>query len=362
MTLSLSRFSPLMKDLAAAGIILFLTIVAALLVRRTLTKLADRVDKSNRDLIDDVIRATRGPVVMLILLGGTYLALSQLHMLGLDLIITKNKQIFAAGTTLIMVVGITQALNLAIMWYTRRVTEAGSGTPSQVGILRQIVMLIVWVLGILQAMAQVGLNVTTLLASLGIAGLAVGLALQDTIANIFAGFYLVIDRSVRVGDYVKLDANTEGFVEAVGWRNTRIKLWANNTVLIPNSKLIQSTITNMTLPDTTLSVYTYCGVSYDSDLEHVEAVAIDVANEVLAKFPGSDLSYKPVVRFKEFAESKIHFNVVFRAAEVGSQYLLKHEFMKALHKRFRQEGIEICPPVRGLVFEGHSNGASTESR
>lgn len=341
----------MMRDVAGASLILAITIVVALLVRKALTVLADRVDRAERDLLDDVIRATRGPAVMLIMLGGLYLALSQLHTIGLDRIVTTNKRVFAAGTTLILVVGITQALNLAIKWYMRRVTEAGSGAHSQVGLLRQVVILIVWVLGVLQVLAQVGLNVSTVLASLGIAGLAVGLALQETIANLFAGFYLVIDRSVRVGDYVKLDENNEGFVDAVGWRNTRIRLWANNTVLVPNSKLIQSTITNMTLPTPTLSVYTACGVSYDSDLDHVEKVAIEVANDILHKYPGSDLSFKPIVRFKEFAESKINFTVTFRAVEVGSQYLLKHEFIKALHKRFQQEGIETSYPARGMMFD-----------
>ncbi len=206
-----------------------------------------------------------------------------------------------------------------------------------------------------------GVKVTTVLASLGIAGLAVGLALQDTMANLFAGFCLVADRSIRAGDYIKLENGDKGFVETVGWRNTRIRLWANNIVLIPNAKLTQSIITNMALPDHALSVYTWCGVSYDSDLERVEAVSIEVAGQVLKAFEGSDLSYDPVLRYKKFADSNIEFLVIFRAVDVGAQYRLQHEFIKALHKRFKDEGIEISFPVRKLVWDSKPSAGIGET-
>lgn len=340
--------SPILQQSIQAGAVVFLCVALIGVVRRVLTRIAKRADREEKTILGDLMRALRLPAEMLILLAGLYLALYQVGAWRVAL--HRHGNLFAAVVTLIVVVAATQAIGLASAWYTRRTGDT-AGAPALVGLLRKLAVLAVWVLAIVQILAQLGQPVGTVLASLGIAGLAVGLALQDTIANLFSGFYLVLDRSVRAGDYIKLDSGEEGFVEVVGWRNTRIRLWANNVVLVPNAKLVQSIITNMTLPNPVLSVYTWCGVSYDSDLEHVEQVALEVAEEVLRTNPGADLTFSPVVRFKEFADSNITFVVVFRAIEVGAQYLLQHEFVKALHKRFRQERIEVSYPVRKLVWD-----------
>ena len=335
-------------QLLRVGLFLVGSIVVALVVRRILSTLARKLDRSQQDLLDDLLRAMRLPAELLIMLAGVYLAMLQISMWKPA--IEGHSKWFGAAATLIVVIALSRFTSLALTWYEQRTAEDG-GPPGQVGLLRKIAVLAIWILGTLQILWQLGQPIGTVLASLGIASLAIGLALQDTIANLFAGFYIVADRSIRAGDYVKLENGDEGFVEAVGWRNTRIRLWANNIVLVPNNKLVQSTITNMTLPNPVLSVYTWCGVSYASDLERVEKVTIEVANEVIHAFAGADLSYNPVVRFKEFGDSNITFVVVFRAVEVGAQYLLKHEFVKALHKRFKEENVDISFPIRKLVWE-----------
>ncbi len=335
-------------QLVRAGAFLVGSIVVALVVRRILSTLARKFDRTKQDLLDDLFRAMRLPAELLIMLAGIYIALLQISVWKPA--VEGHGKWFVAATTLIVIIALSRFTGLALTWYAQKTVEAG-GPPGQVGLLRKIAILVIWILGVLQILWQLGQPIGTVLASLGIASLAIGLALQDTIANLFAGFYIVADRSIRTGDYVKLEDGDEGFVEAVGWRSTRIRLWANNIVLVPNNKLVQSVITNMTLPNPVLSVYTWCGVSYASDLEHVEKVTLKVANEVIHSFAGADLSFNPVVRFKEFGDSNITFVVVFRAVEVGAQYLLKHEFVKALHKRFREENIDISFPIRKLVWE-----------
>ncbi len=97
---------------------------------------------------------------------------------------------------------------------------------------------------------------------------------------------MMVDRPISVGDFVKLESGQEGFVEEIGWRNTKVRMWANNIVVIPNSKLAQSVVTNYYLPQQEMSVYVGCGVAYESDLEHVERVCIEVGEEVRQTFLG----------------------------------------------------------------------------
>lgn len=191
-------------------------------------------------------------------------------------------------------------------------------------------------------------DVGPLLASLGVIGIAVALALQDTLGNYFAGITLAIDKPLRPGDYVRMDGGVEGFVETIGWRSTRIKPFSESVVIIPNSKLATSILTNNYYPDNGARVYVDCGVAYSSDLAQVEAVCVAVAKEVSAGTTGGDPEFEPLVRFKTFGDSNIQFTVILRATDFDASFLLKHEFIKSLHQRFREEGIAISYPVREI--------------
>ncbi len=337
--------SPSLRESIEFGAFIAASIILAFVINRVIIVFAARMARSESSIGGELLRAIRIPVVVLTLLVGLYGALGRYSIL--NRVIRDYSSVFEIAGVLIVILGLTNIANLLILWSSRKFSKEFH--DSHLNLLRKLVIIAIWMLGSVQVLLILGVKVTAVLASLGVASLAIGLALQDTIANLFAGFYLVADRSVNAGDYIKLESGEEGFVESIGWRNTRIRLWANNTVLIPNAKLTQSVITNLTLPNPVLSVYTYCGVSYESDLEFVESTALEVAREVLETHPGSDLSFDPVLRYKEFGDSNINFVVVFRVTEVGSQYLLQHEYIKALHKRFKERNIEISYPVRKLI-------------
>ena len=212
-----------------------------------------------------------------------------------------------------------------------------------------IAKIVITVLGVLTILHGMGVSITPLLTALGVGGLAVALALQDTLSNLFAGFYLTMARHIRVGDYIELESGQEGYVEDIGWRATEIRMLPNNMVLVPNNKLGQSTIINYYLPDRELIVTVNLGVDYVSDLAHVERVTTDVAREVMRTVPGGVPSFEPLVRYHSFGEYGINFTVVLRAREVADQFLIKHELVKRLHVRYRQEGITIPSPVRAVL-------------
>lgn len=201
---------------------------------------------------------------------------------------------------------------------------------------------------------NLGISLTPILTTLGIGSLAVAIALQDTLGNFFAGLYIRADRPIEVGHFIRLESGEEGYVWHIGWRSTRIRMLPDNMVVVPNNKLVQSVITNYYMPQRDLAVLVEVGVHYDSDLDKVETMTIEVAKEILRTVPGGVSTFEPFIRYHTFAESSINFTVVLRADEFAGSYLLKHEFIKRLRARYKKEGITIPFPMRTIQFEGDS--------
>ncbi|MBW4681209.1 MAG: mechanosensitive ion channel family protein [Microcoleus vaginatus WJT46-NPBG5] len=221
-------------------------------------------------------------------------------------------------------------------------------------LLSNLARIVVFVFGILTILQTLGFSITPILATLGIGGLAVALAFQDTLSNLFSGLYLIISRQVRTGDYVKLETGQEGYVIDITWRNTIIKEIPNNVIIVPNTKLASAIFTNYHLPAKEIIVPIQVGVSYHSDLERVEQVTLEVAQEVMQEVSQCVPDFKPLVRFQTFGEFSINFTVFLRVNEFFDQNIAKHEFIKRLHKRYRKESIEIPFPSRNVYLKDKS--------
>ncbi len=151
---------------------------------------------------------------------------------------------------------------------------------------QNLAQLAVVILGILVLLGLLGVPISAPLTALGVGGLAVALALQETLSNLFAGFYIAVAGQIRVGDYIKLNTGEEGYVIDISWRNTSIRVLANNLILIPDSKPAQAIVTNYYLPEKRMSVAIPVAVAYDSDPEKVERVLIETALEGTKEIPG----------------------------------------------------------------------------
>ncbi|MGR3810193.1 mechanosensitive ion channel family protein [Jiulongibacter sp. NS-SX5] len=204
----------------------------------------------------------------------------------------------------------------------------------------------VYVLGILFIMHYLNIPIAPALTALGVGGLAVALALQDTLSNLFSGLQMLAAKKLKPGDYVKLDNGDEGFVEDISWRNTTVRALGNHIIIVPNSTMAGSIVKNFILPDSQNSVLVPVGVAYDSDLKEVERITIEVGREIQQSVEGAVPDHEPFIRYNEFGDSSINFNIILRAGDFVSQYLMKHEFIKALHARYEKEGIEIPFPIR----------------
>jgi small-conductance mechanosensitive channel len=223
------------------------------------------------------------------------------------------------------------------------------------GVMHVIVRAIVIGLGLLILLDNFGVSITPILASLGIGSLAVALALQPTLENFFSGIQIVIDKPISLGQFIRLDSGEEGYVEKIGWRSTWVRMLPNNVVVIPNKVLVSSKVLNYYYPETEMAVLVQVGVHYDSDLEHVERVTIEEAEDVMKTVKGGVPEFKPFIRYHTFNDFSIDFTVILRAKEFVDGYLVKHEFVKRLHKRFNKEGIVIPYPIRTLDWnEGSS--------
>ena len=300
--------------------------------------------------LDDI----RVVVPLMIVVGGAYLALANLSLWAAD---DQRPVVWLGAVVLgLALIAVVRMARSFVSVFTEQL-EQRVQTPEQLRVLQSIVPQVqrvctgaIVVIGALVILEQVGVPVAPLLAGLGIGGIAVAFAAQNTLANLLAGLSIFIDGTVRVGDMVELDSGQRGFVEDVGWRTTKLRLFANNLLIIPNGKLAESIMTNYQMPNDEVAVYVRNGVAYDSDLEQVEQITLEVANRLVRDTPGAATDFEPIMRYTAFADSNINYVVIMRAKDWPTSRLLQHRFIKAVKQRYDEVGIEISFPARNLYL------------
>jgi small-conductance mechanosensitive channel len=312
--------------------------IASHIVANQLSRLAQRT--GNRWL-DRVVGAVARRVPFWSVLVGVYIAS------GLWVFTDKIANALDKGLYVVAAASLTLLASEVLVTLVRTHGPAIDPSLPTTTLTENLVRLVVVIRGLLVILAGLDLKITPILTALGVGGLAVALALQDTLANLFAGFYLTVAKHIRIGHYIKLSSGEEGYLVDIDWRASRLRQLSNNTVLVPNAKLSQSIITNFHSPDHELAVVIEVAVDYASDLDRVEAVAIDVARDVMRTVPGGVPRFEPFVRFHTLGDPGINFSVILRAQEFVDQYVVTHEFVKRLHRRFADERIVI--PLKSLV-------------
>ncbi len=332
--------SPLLEAAWAVGILLIFILVAWLILlgmRRARGKLQKRVKST---LSSQLLGSLSSPVFLLIASQGLLLALTSVSYLA-----TWRPGLGKVSIAVVIVLttyGLARAGGALLIWYLRRAKVR----QSLVRLAQRITILLVYVGGLLVLLDYLGIPISPMIAGLGLGGLAVALALQPTLGNFFAGTQIIFDRVVHVGDYIELDNSISGYVTDVGWRSTRIRTVFNNLIVIPNSRLADSIITNYHSPNIELGVIVNAGVSYSSDLAQVEEIALSVAREVIDDLDEAVKTFEPWFRYEEFGESNINFWIWLQAKDRMASFRVKSELIKRLHARFDQEEITINYPVR----------------
>jgi len=327
---------------AVAGVLIFIRAIA-------FKALHSWAKKTETELDDIVIRVIKIPSIFWCIAIGLYVGLA---ISGLP---EKYILYLSRAIRIIVILSVTFAsANLAGQIFKTYVQRANLPIPTT-GLAYGVIKGSVIVVGILIALTSIGISITPLITALGIGGLAVALSLQDTLSNLFAGIHILMEKSIRIGDFIRLDSGQEGVVTDITWRTTRIKMLQNNMVVIPNSKLAQSVVINYSLPERRMAVPIPIGVSYSSDPEKVERILKEEAKNAIGKVHGL-IDEEPIVRFVPgFGESSLDFTLICHVNDFTDQYPVQHELRKRIFKRFRQEGIEIPFPHRTVYLHTEEN-------
>ncbi|MEU2158352.1 mechanosensitive ion channel family protein [Streptomyces sp. NPDC019396] len=329
-------------DLIVAGIALVAGIGAALLLRLVLKWLGVRASRTRWGGDDILVDALRALAPWAAVTGGAAVAASVLPLTAsvgrnVTMVLTAVLIMAATLTATRIVAGLVQAL-----------AQSRSGVAGSATIFVNISRVVVIAMGFLVVLETLGVSIAPLLTALGVGGLAVALALQDTLANLFAGVHILASKTVQPGDYIRLSSGEEGYVVDINWRNTVVRHISNNLVIIPNTKLSGTNMTNYHRPEQQMTLTVQVGVGYESDLDHVEKVTTEVIESVMADVEGGVPDHEAAIRFHTFGDSRIGFTVILGVGEFSDQYRIKHEFIKRLHRRYRAEGISIPAPMRTI--------------
>ncbi|MFF9107354.1 mechanosensitive ion channel family protein [Streptomyces sp. NPDC014805] len=333
-----------LDDLVLAGISLAAGLLLAFFSRTLLRWLAKHAKRTRWSGDDVIVDALRTVVPWAAIAGGAAAAAAVLPL-------TRTVQRTVNQTlTVWLIFVVTLSAARVIAGLVRAVTQSRSGVAGSATISVNITRVLVLAIGFLVVLQTLGISIAPLLTALGVGGLAVALALQDTLANLFAGIHILASKTVQVGDYIRLSSGEEGYVEDINWRQTTVRALSNNLVVIPNGQLAKTNMTNFSRPEQELTILVQVGVSYDSDLDHVERVTNEVIAEVMTEITGALPEHEPTIRFHTFGDSRIGFTVILGVGEFSDQYRIKHEFIKRLHKRYRAEGIHIPAPTRTVTL------------
>ncbi len=339
--------------------VLAVTLIVGWIAKRLVFRALRRWAEKTKTRVDDIfIQAFSGPFMIWVLILGLHLA-TQFSELS-----DRATGLIGKSLLILWVISLTiVAARLAGSLVRKYGGEMqGQGALPVTSLTQNLARIGVVLIGILILLNLLGVSITPILTALGVGGLAVALALQDTLSNLFAGFYISLSGNVRPGDYIKLDSGEEGYVTDITWRSTTIRALQNNLIIVPNAKLAQAIVINYYFPEKRMSLLIPIGVSYDSDPEEIERILIEEAQKGAQDIPGLLAEPAPFVRFiPGFGDSSLNFTLICQVAEFVDQYFAQHELRKRIFKRFRQEGVEIPFPIRTVYLHDHStNGAARD--
>ena len=330
-----------------AGVIILASFLAAFVIERIIVATIGRlVGKTATQLDDEVIERLRRPIFMSIFVAGLVIATRQLAMSeGLT-----EATVSALKTILIFVwLGFALRLFGVILHGLSRMRDRYEFIqPSTLPLFDNAAKIIVVGAGVYFAFLAWNIDVTALIASAGIVGLALSFAAQDALSNIFGGMSILADRPYKVGDFINLDSGERGEVTQIGLRSTRLLTRDDVEISIPNSVMGNATIVNEAGgPHEKFRIRVAVGVAYGSDIDHVQELLLAVANghEEVCSSP------EPRVRFRRFGDSSLDFELLVWVAQPVLRGRLSHELNCEVYKSFNANGVEIPFPQQDVYVK-----------
>ena len=330
----------LLRDLPLLPLVALYTLVALFggvvvrnALRRTLDRASGRLGPSLHRVLSHSLPRPAGLAVFLLIAS---MGLRLLPLPASVETLTKHDIPFGLGT-----IGVMVLMRVALSAIT-----AYSETFPQIKSTASMARAITWIIGLALVAVlvsdAVGISLAPALTALGVGSLSVALALQDTLSNFFAGVYLLIDKPIRPGDFVRLDGGNEGYVEQIGWRSTRLRTLAPSAIIVPNATLSKSIITNFRQTNPRLLLATPIEVSLEADPDKVGALLGEEANGA-TEIAGVDASQKPFVRFG-IGDRGLVFTLYTTVSPTADGGLVQQELRKRAIARLRGEGVKLAEP------------------
>jgi len=340
----------------AAGVIVSIGLLMGLILNRVFHRYAQRFAATRGEWFFSLLQSFSIPLMVL---ASLYTALENLT-LPLKFEHLLSKLIFV----LVLLVVFYFPARIAILGLRR----LGQKEPQLERITQPaafLTKLLFTLVALVILLENFGIHLTAIWTTLGIGSVAVALALQETLSNFFAGLYLLADRPINPGDYIKLDSGQEGYVVRIGWRATSIRPLSHNMVFVPNSVLAKAVITNYSLPDERMALGIQVGVAYGTNARRVEQILVEIAKQ--AAQPGEAggnrveglLADPPpsATLIPGFGNSTLDFTLGVQVRRFVDQYAVQSELRKRILERFQKEGIEMPFPTQTVLVESSKQSA-----
>ena len=320
------------------------------------SSLAERVKNDDESKIKSIfLNALKGLPISMCLIIGLYWIVNTANYLPDGLV-----RVFSYLLFIVVVITLTRVVEKTLSGFISwKFSE--SGDISQSSLLNTLFKILVYASSALIILQELGISIAPIVTAMGVGGMAIAFGVQESVANIFSGLHLIVTKQVKINDYIKLGSGAEGRVTDINLRYTTITPAADGSVIIiPNKDIAGAMMTNFSRPRQDVGIVINMGVGYESDLDLVERVTLEVAKDIQQQYDDYDPNdasspLHPAVLFQEFGESSINFWAVLHASVYTKQLKIKHEFIKAITKRYREENINIPFPIRTVLMPEDAN-------
>jgi small-conductance mechanosensitive channel len=246
---------------------------------------------------------------------------------------------------------LTISISLVLATVAVRVLQAYGERNSMpfatAGLTRTLTYIVILGIGFLLLLRHFDVSITPLLTALGVGGLAVALALQDTLANFFAGVHILVETPIRLGDFIRLSSGEEGVVTDIGWRTTRVRTFQNTMIVIPNTRITTGVLVNFNLPEPRTTTDIAIIVSLEADAERVAAIIMDSINglEGMLTDPAPILLFDPGITL-----THMQFKLVMHCANPLERGLVQSRARALIHEALQREAIPYPSPAQLAAF------------
>jgi small-conductance mechanosensitive channel len=354
--------NPLLYHTFVAAIIVAAFVLFTRAVRALLQWLGHRIFRQTETELDDrILEVVLRHVRPLMIVISLHLAVREIRKGAVETDITLHQlldygqAVLYVAAVLLLVKVLLGILREIINWYLDRVSGDGAASLKMTlgPLTNKVVDILIGLVALIIILDHFGINIGSLLVSLGVGSLAVALAAQDTLANMIAGFVLLVDRPFRVGDRIEIASGVTGDVLQIGLRSTKLLNFDNNVIIMPNAELVKSRIINFAYPALPMRVAVRLEVAYGTAVDRVRQLLLDLA----AHHPQVLADPAPAVHLTALNDSSVQITLTVRSSRYTESFDVESTLREQAYALFLREGIQVPIPqrvVRMTNAEGRS--------